>query len=62
MTGLQLYREIKKIRPKVKVIICTGFSEQLDSQKSKAIGIEGFLYKPVVMADLAWCIRSVLDE
>ena len=62
MTGLQLYREIKKIRPEVKVIICTGFSEQLDSQKSKAIGIEGFLYKPVVMADLAWCVRSVLDE
>jgi signal transduction histidine kinase/CheY-like chemotaxis protein len=62
MTGLQLYREIKKIRPGVKVIICTGFSEQLDSRKSKAIGIEGFLYKPVVMADLAWCVRSVLDE
>ena len=62
MTGLQLYREIKKIKPGVKVIICTGFSEQLDSRKSKAIGIEGFLYKPVVMADLAWCVRSVLDE
>jgi signal transduction histidine kinase len=61
MTGLQLYREIKKIRPDVKVIICTGFSEQLDSGKSKAIGIEGFLHKPVVMADLARCVRSVLD-
>jgi CheY-like chemotaxis protein len=62
MTGLQLYREIKKIRPDVKVIICTGFSEQLDSGKSKAIGIEGFLHKPVVMADLARCVRSVLDR
>ncbi len=62
MTGLQLYREIKMIRPDVKVIICTGFSEQLDSRKSKAIGIEGFLYKPLLMADLARCVRSVLDE
>ncbi len=62
MTGLQLYREIKSIRPDIKVIICTGFSEQLDSRKSKAIGIEGFLYKPVVMGDLARCVRSVLDE
>ncbi|MBV5316515.1 MAG: response regulator, partial [Desulfobulbaceae bacterium] len=61
MTGLQLYREIKKIRPGVKVIICTGFSEQLDSRKSKIIGIEGFLHKPVIMADLARCVRSVLD-
>ena len=62
MTGLQLYREIKRIRPDVKVIICTGFSEQLDSRKSKAIGIEGFLYKPLLMVDLARCVRSVLDE
>jgi len=61
MTGLQLYREIKKIRPSVKVIICTGFSEQLDSRKSKGLGIEGFLNKPVIMADLARCVRSVLD-
>ena len=61
MTGLQLYREIKKIRPDIKVIICSGFSEQLDSRNSKSIGIEGFLHKPVVMSDLARCVRSVLD-
>ncbi len=62
LTGLQLYREIKKIRPDIKVIICTGFSEQLDSDKSRVIGIEGFLNKPVVMADLAHCVRRVLDQ
>lgn len=62
MTGLQLYREIKKIRPQIKVIICTGFSEQLDNDKSRIIGIEGFLNKPVVMADLAHCVRRVLDQ
>ena len=62
MTGLQLYREIKKIKPNIKVIICTGFSEQLDSRSAKSIGIEGFLHKPVVMSDLARCVRSVLDN
>ncbi len=36
-------------------------SEQLDSRNSKSIGIQGFLYKPVVMSDLARCVRSVLD-
>jgi signal transduction histidine kinase/CheY-like chemotaxis protein len=61
MTGLQLYREIRKIRPDIKVIICTGFSEQLGSSTSKSIGIQGFLHKPVVMSDLARCVRSVLD-
>lgn len=62
MTGLQLYREIKNIRPNIKVIVCTGFSEQLDNSKSKAIGIDGFLNKPVVMAELAAMVRSVLDN
>lgn len=61
MTGLQLYREIKMIKPEVKVIICTGFSEQLNSDKSRVIGIEGFLNKPVVMAELAHCVRRVLE-
>lgn len=61
MTGMQLYREIKRIRPDIKVIICTGFSEQLDGRNAKSIGIEGFLHKPVVMSDLARCVRTVLD-
>ncbi|NLX17698.1 MAG: response regulator [Desulfobulbus sp.] len=61
MTGLQLYREIRQIKPGIKVILCTGFSEQLDSRSAKSIGVDGFLYKPVVMSDLAHCVRSVLD-
>jgi len=61
MTGLQLYREVKMIKPEIKVIICTGFSEQLNCDKSRVIGIEGFLNKPVVMAELAHCVRRVLD-
>ncbi|MCL2790270.1 MAG: response regulator [Desulfobulbus sp.] len=61
MTGLQLYRKIKNIRPDIKVIICTGFSEQLDGGSARSIGIEGFLHKPVVLSDLARCVRSVLD-
>ena len=62
MTGLQLYREIKRIKPEIKVIICTGFSEQLSCDKSRVIGIEGFLNKPVVMAELAHCVRRALED
>lgn len=62
MNGLQLYREIKKIRPEVKVIVCTGFSEQLNSVSARSVGIEGFLSKPVVLPELARCVRLVLDS
>ncbi len=61
MTGLQLYSKIKKIRPDIRVIICTGFSEQLDNSKSAAIGVDAYLNKPVLMEDLAHTVHSVLQ-
>ncbi len=61
MTGLQLYSKIKKISPSVRVIICTGFSEQLDHRKSVAIGVDAYLNKPVLMEDLAYAVHSVLQ-
>ena len=61
MTGLQLCRELRIIRPGVRVIVCTGFSEQFDAAKARTIGIQGFLNKPVVMAELARMVRTVLD-
>ena len=62
MTGLQLCRELRAIRPGVRVIACTGFSEQFDAARARAIGIQGFLNKPVVMAELARAVRSALDN
>lgn len=61
MTGLQLAREIKAIRPEIPVILCTGFSYQIDEEKSKAMGIQGFVMKPVIKNELATVIRNVLD-
>lgn len=62
MTGVQLAGEIKKIRPDIPVILCTGFSYQVNDEKSKALGIQGFVMKPVVMRELAETIRKVLDN
>ncbi len=61
MTGIDLSREIKKIRPDVPVILCTGYSETADPEKALGSGISAFLYKPVLTEDLAETIRNVLD-
>ncbi|MBI9077584.1 MAG: PAS domain S-box protein [Desulfatibacillum sp.] len=39
MTGAQLTIEMRKIRSDIPVIICTGFSDFLDAQKAKAMGM-----------------------
>lgn len=62
MTGDQLAREIFKIRPDFPIIICTGFSERVNKEEAYAMGIKGFLMKPVVKSDLAKEVRRVLDE
>ena len=62
MTGEQFARKLMAIRPNIPVIICTGFSERIDKEKAHAIGIKGFLMKPVVKSEMAQMIRKVLDE
>jgi CheY-like chemotaxis protein len=62
MSGLNLARKIMEIRPGMPIIICTGFSEQTNEQAAGAIGIRAFLFKPLVMRDIAGAVRKVLDE
>ncbi len=62
LTGIQLIKEIRKIRPKIPVVICTGFSDQVDKEKSREMGIQGYILKPVVKLDMAEAIRCAIDN
>jgi PAS domain S-box-containing protein len=62
MTGDQLARELISIRPEISVIICTGFCDENDENRSMDLGVRGFLKKPVAVGDLAEMVRKVLDE
>jgi CheY-like chemotaxis protein len=62
MTGDVLARELISIRPDIPIIICTGYSDRIDTDIANDIGIRELLMKPVVMKDIAQCIRRVLDE
>jgi len=62
MTGAALTREVKAVRPDIPVIVCTGYSALIDEDRAAAMGIEGYIVKPVVMKDMARTIRAVLDE
>jgi CheY-like chemotaxis protein len=62
MTGDQLAGELISIRPGISIILCTGFSSENDVKRAKAIGVKGFLMKPVSMGDIAEMARKVLDE
>lgn len=61
MTGFGLAKEIKRIRPGVPIILCTGFSDTTDEDKARATGINGLVMKPVVMREMAEIIKRVSD-
>jgi CheY-like chemotaxis protein len=60
MTGIHLTQKLIEIRSDIPVIICTGFSEKISQNKAKAMGICGYVMKPVVRSELAKKIREVL--
>ena len=62
MTGDTLAAEIKKIRPSIPIIMCTGFSERIRPEDLQAIGIEGLLMKPVDATLLSQTVRRALDK
>ena len=44
------------------IIICTGYSETMTPESSKALGINAFVHKPFEPQELGRVVRAVLDE
>ena len=62
ITGDRLAAEVLKIRPRMPVIICTGYSERMSEKKAEALGVRKYIEKPIDLRNLASSIREVLDE
>ncbi len=59
--GVALAKEVMHLRPGLPVILCTGYSELIDQEKAKALGIKAFLEKPLGKGQLARVVRMALD-
>ena len=62
MTGDILAQQIMQLKPGIPIIIFSGFSEKMDKEKARSMGIRKFVMKPIVMMELAETIRRILDE
>ena len=60
-TGADLAKSFLEIRPELPFILCTGFSELIDEEKSRALGIKALIMKPIELSVLAETVRAVLD-
>lgn len=62
MTGRELAQRLMAIRADIPIILCTGFSQQIDEKRASEMGISALVLKPIVAGDLALTIRKVLQD
>ena len=60
MDGEQCFRELQRLKPDVKVIMSSGFSEHEVTQKFSGKGLAGFIQKPYRLSALEEAIRRIL--
>jgi PAS domain S-box-containing protein len=62
LTGAALARELKAVRADIPVILCTGYTDSVDQESGRLLGVEAFLAKPINRATIAEAIRGALDD
>ncbi len=62
LDGEQAFREMRRIRPDVKVILSSGYNEQDATQRFTGKGLAGFIEKPYQSATLTAKLRDALQS
>jgi len=62
MDGAETFRELRRLRPDVAVLLCSGFDEHVATQSFAGEGLAGFLQKPYNMAELRKKLLVMLDQ
>ncbi len=62
ISGTELASRMKEIQPGLKVIIITGFADNLSEEVLSRCGISEVILKPMILDDFSKVIRRVLDN
>lgn len=62
MNGLETFKALKKIDPKVNVLLSTGYSIDDKAQEMLNAGCKGYILKPYSVIDFSHKIREVLER
>jgi PAS domain S-box-containing protein len=62
MDGRETFRELRRIRPDVRVVLSSGYNEQEATSPFTGEGLAGFIQKPYLPRDLAKKIREAIES
>jgi signal transduction histidine kinase len=60
LTGTELARQIRQLRPDISIILMSGYSDRQLSEHAQAVGIIDVLHKPLVRRDIAEPVARAL--
>ncbi len=58
--GVEVFKELKKLDPSIKIILVTGYALDKDAQELRKAGADAFVTKPYRVNELLQTIRQVL--
>ncbi len=61
LTGVELSKRILKLSPQSPIILCSGFSENINAEKAKDIGINQYIMKPITSRVLAKAVHHAIS-
>jgi signal transduction histidine kinase/CheY-like chemotaxis protein len=61
MSGAALAEQALSIRPDLPIVLCTGFSELINEDRARSMGITAFAMKPLTRKSIAAIVRRALD-
>jgi len=61
MTGDVLAMELRRIRQTIPIVICTGFSSDFTQESARSAGIDGYIMKPSMPAELGHVVFDILN-
>lgn len=62
MSGLELAAAVRKDRPDLPVILCTGFSEKMNGDNVGSAGVRGYVMKPFTLQEISRLIAKALGK
>jgi len=59
LTGRELVEQARRLRPDMRVILCSGHSDLINAENATRYGIDCFLQKPIDLKTLRECVVSL---
>ena len=59
MNGYETYHQLKKIRPKVKILLASGYTGDQSEKRLESFGFDGYLQKPFNLKQLSEKIENI---